>query len=474
VLSLFFIANFLEVPQESSYTMTTKPSSLPPSDIDTSVSPSLKKPVLQPLVWMVLAAFLVRLAYVLIARTYHVDPVVIEPGPKSACDEHYRFAYEIGSIARSIATGHGFASPFGGNTGPTAWIAPVYPYLLAGIFKVFGVYSDASGFVIQAIGSAFAALTCWPIYQIGCRTVGRTAAVWAGWMWALFPFFWRWSSGAFIWDSPLSALLMSLLFLLALDLAKTDDWRSWFRFGLLWGIAALTNPSLLSVLPVLVIWPGYCLARAGKNYLKPALIAGFVLVAMISPWLIRNRMVFGHFVFLRSNFPFELHLSNYHGSNGFGWGGKHPSANSIQRREYLRLGEFGYVKAKKQEVMQFIREYPGEFASLTWRRFLAFWDGDELPYMENIWRPWMIFLESALVLYGLVLAASRRVPGTALYFAVFLFYPLAYYIVAPAPRYRYAIEPLMLTLGVYFIQETAANFRRRLAKEETQSEAAHV
>jgi len=41
-----------------------------------------------------------------------------------------------------------------------------------------------------------------------------------------------------------------------------------------------------------------------------------LFAAMIAPWLIRNEMVFGHFVFLKGNYWFEFHLGNYHYSNG--------------------------------------------------------------------------------------------------------------------------------------------------------------
>src|SRR2546425_3898846 len=46
---------------------------------------------------------------------------------------------EMARVASSIASGEGFASPLPDPTGPTAWVVPVYAYLLAGVFRVFGV-----------------------------------------------------------------------------------------------------------------------------------------------------------------------------------------------------------------------------------------------------------------------------------------------------------------------------------------------
>ncbi|HEY6943856.1 MAG TPA: hypothetical protein VI431_01860, partial [Candidatus Acidoferrum sp.] len=56
------------------------------------------------------------------------------------------FSQETGSIAASLATGKGFSSPFGKETGPTAWLTPVYPLLVAGVFRVFGIFTRASFF----------------------------------------------------------------------------------------------------------------------------------------------------------------------------------------------------------------------------------------------------------------------------------------------------------------------------------------
>src|SRR5262245_43178614 len=40
---------------------------------------------------------------------------------------------EYFNIARALYHGHGYANPFGRMDGPTAWMAPVFPTLLAGL-----------------------------------------------------------------------------------------------------------------------------------------------------------------------------------------------------------------------------------------------------------------------------------------------------------------------------------------------------
>ncbi|HEX6907122.1 MAG TPA: glycosyltransferase family 39 protein, partial [Terriglobales bacterium] len=147
------------------------------------------------LFWMVAIGFLLRLGAILVLHTYRYR----------STEGHFDFGYEMGRIAAAIASGHGFSNPFQTPTGPTAWEPPLYPYLTAGIFRLFGVYSYASAFVLLTINSFFSALTAIPVYLIGKRTFGYTVGLWSAWMWAVLPFTMYWST-KWVWETSLSAL----------------------------------------------------------------------------------------------------------------------------------------------------------------------------------------------------------------------------------------------------------------------------
>ena len=142
------------------------------------------------LVLILFVAFAARVAF-----AYHqasqISPQVLGVIP---------FQTETGHIAYSLATGKGFSSPFQKDTGPTAWLAPAYPVLLAGIFKLFGVYSLQSFYVAVFSNILFSTATCAPIYYAGRRVAGLAAACTAAWFWALFPnaillpFEWIWDT----------------------------------------------------------------------------------------------------------------------------------------------------------------------------------------------------------------------------------------------------------------------------------------
>jgi hypothetical protein len=420
---------------------------------------------------MVLLAFFLRISLILYFRYYDFS-VIDAAGFRSVhipdAIRHFPFAfgYETGAVAYSLATGHGFSSPFAGSTGPTAWLAPLYPGMCALVFKMFGCFTLASGFVILALSSLFAALNCIPICRIGELTVGRKVGLWSGWIWAAGIVFMHWDT-TWVWEVSLSALLLSMLFLQSLRLARDSSSSAWARFGFLWGVAALTNPSLLAFLPASGIYPACRLWRNRSSWLRPAAVSALVFAVCISPWLIRNRSVFGKWVFIRGNAPFEFHLGNYHLSNGLGWGGKHPTQNKLEYAEYQRLGEVAYVAAKGDAALRFVKQYPREFLALCGTRFAAFWTGNDLTI--DVWPRWFFWPLSALMLLGLIVALGYRTPGGWLYFWLMFSYPITYYLIFAHPRYRHAIEPEMLLLSTYFLYlatgEVSERFSARIGSK---------
>jgi 4-amino-4-deoxy-L-arabinose transferase-like glycosyltransferase len=421
---------------------------------DSSVSSAGPTEKLSAIFWLVLIAFLWRVELLLILKTYRTDRI-----------DDFNIAGETTNIAVSIARGRGFSSPFNDDlTGPTAWLAPVYPYLIALVLRCFGLMTKASIIATFTLQSLFSALTIIPIVGIAEKTVGRRAGIWAAWVWALFPWFSKWSL-TWMWDMSLSALLLTLLFWRALQMPEAASRKSWIAFGALWGVALLVNPALGSLLPVSLAWCGYELVHRKQGWLKPVLTAALACVVVISPWLVRNRIVFGQWVFLRSNFGFEFALGNYHGSLGRGWGGSHPSGNQKEFHKYWQMGEIAYVTAREQQALQFVRNNPSEFIDLTIKRLAYFWDGSSMDYLTAIpwyWMPWSFVVVSLLLLPVLWIARRRNLHAWPMFFGLLLLYPIPYYLTFNQVRYRHAIEPILLLLIAYAGVEAAHKVRALL------------
>jgi 4-amino-4-deoxy-L-arabinose transferase-like glycosyltransferase len=370
-------------------------------------------------------------------------------------DDHFGFGWEMGRVARSIARGQGFSNPYGDSTGPTAWEPPFYPYLMGGVFKLFGVYSPASAWVLLSINSLFTALTCIPIFFIAKRVLGEKLALWSAWIWALLPYEMYWSIH-WIWDTTLSPFLLACIFLLSLKLEEWCGWAGWTAFGLLWGMVALLNPSMLAFLPFCGLWIWYRRQRRGLPSLAGVLLASALFFLCLSPWLARNYRTFGRFVFIRDDFGLQFRLGNGPYADGMLRPYLQPNLNPLEFAEFRRLGELAYAARCKRLAFAWVRENPGWFSEISLKRFFYYWAG--VPTDTNSTAPVdfrnsLFLASSALAIWGLARAVKKKLSGAWLFLWLVLSYPTVYYFVFPHARYRHPIEPELLIMAVFVISE---------------------
>lgn len=398
--------------------------------------------------WMVLVALAVRLAVVPFLLPEQLNPE----------HDHWRFGYEACRIARSIVEGRGFGNPLFANTGPTAWQTPVYPYLVAGVFKVFGIYSTASAVALLLLNALTSALTCLPIFFFARESFGARVGLWSGWAWAFFPYAIYFPEER-IWDTWLATLLLCILFLIILRFEKKPygTW-SWIGYGAVWGVAALTDPIVLSALVPLGLWLCWRLHKQRRHWFTPNLIAALVFAAVVSPWFVRNYRVFHHFIPFRDNMGLELHVG-YNGDTSH-WFPRMagPWHNEAEWQEYMQRGEYAYMADKKREALAYITARPAFFIWVSFRHAVYLWTGywsfnrtylqEENMDPENI--PFCTAV-TILTLAGLWLAFRRERAAALPYFLVLLFFPLLYYVTHPEDWYRRPIDPFFVVLAVYVI-----------------------
>jgi 4-amino-4-deoxy-L-arabinose transferase-like glycosyltransferase len=374
------------------------------------------------------------------------------------------FLQESGNIAASLASGHGFSSPFRIETGPTAWMPPLYPWLLAGIFRVFGVRTYDSFLAAVALNIFCSAFTCVPIFLVGRRVGGLTVAASAAWLWAFFP---NTILNAFesMWDASVAALLAATILWATLAIEKSERWRDWVGYGVLWGVTLLTNVTLISLLPLLLGWLVYRRRKTSvaaresahvmaNSFRKPSL--AFVVACLCCvPWTVRNYLVFHHMVPLRSTLGLQLWIGNNENPQEAWKEELHPIFNSAERARYIRMGEIEYMREKQSEAIEFILGHPTRDVRQFASRFIGTWSGGTpTPLQDFVRTPGLWF--RGVLLFNFLVAIGTAAGIVVLWkqrsaylfpIAVFpVIFPWAYYLTLVVPRYRLPVDPAVMLL----------------------------
>ncbi len=397
------------------------------------------------------AAFAVRLVVVIF--TYRDLP--------DADKLYEQFGWEMGWIARALASGHGFSSPYFPITGPTAMQPPLFPAILSLVFRLFGIYSLTSGFIILALNSLLSSLTCIPVYFSAKYSVGSTGAKVAACIWAFYPFA-IYFSATRVWEYALTGLLFTTSFCIAQRIHKATSPWAWLGWGALAGVTALSNPSTLAMLPFLLGLALYQAHKTGKPWALKVALTLLAAVAVLTPWTVRNVRALGILCPVRDNFWLEVYDDNG-GDASLDPSFAHPSSNPVEMRKFLSMGETAFLAEKKTLAISYLRLHPDFFIHKTLRRIVYYWTGywslsaqeiREQPYEPaNILQVCGITL---LMLFGIVSLWRQNRDASLPYLALICFFPLTYYVTHPLMDYRQPIEPGIIVL----VAAGALSFRR--------------
>jgi hypothetical protein len=381
---------------------------------------------------------------------------------------------EMERIARHLFRRGAFADPYKVQTGPTAHHAPVYPFLISLLFTAFGL-TVAAGFAMAVMNFVFASLQ-WalvPIISVKSnlpRTVGVAAAL----LGATLPY--RFMKEV-RWEAALVGAVLATLTLLTLHWWQRPQPRAAHSFvlGLAWGTGMMCSPNLL---PVFVVTVAIVVITSGRQR-RRALIAHSAVVAVgvviaVTPWTVRNYKALGAFVFVRSNFGLEFSISNNPSAfvlavDNLGkddptnyFHTHHPWSSREEAQALLREGEVAYNRRKLHETMAWIRSDPGQFGRLTAGRIAYFWF---TPYTAQAWKNFVVTPLTLLAFYGLWSMLRQRLPLGYLLLAMWISYPLVYYLVQTDTRYRYPIEWTFVLLAVFALYTMIAPAKRMAIHE---------
>jgi 4-amino-4-deoxy-L-arabinose transferase-like glycosyltransferase len=245
------------------------------------------------------------------------------------------------AIARHLAAGDGYISE-------SHRTLPVLPFYLSLVFRVFG-----ESLLIARVGQAvFGALTCVLLCRIGSRLFSPTAGLFSGLILAIYPPH-IYLAGVF-YAECLATFLCTLSVYLAIRAVEPGAPR---LFGLLTGVVlgltALTRSIFAVVVPcVCIAW----LCEAPSEWRKRLGCCVLLIVgasATISPWTIRNYVVYGRLIPLSTGFYQQL------------WWGNNELATGSAADRFLFVGEPFWMERLKQFDEQRQKEITEKYAAIT-------------------------------------------------------------------------------------------------------------
>lgn len=367
-------------------------------------------------------------------------------------------SHETWDVANALAMGKGFASPLTGMQGPTAWVAPLYPSMIALALRVFRMDNYAAIVVCLTVNCVVSALTCWPVYEIGKKIGNHRIGLASCWAWVFLPasviFSLEW-----LWDPSFSAFFVALLIYWTLDLPEASSPLVWARYGLLWAVAVLMNPAVGVLFPFLLLWLAQRRWQSQLPWLPKVSLVVILFISCLAPWTVRNYTEFGKLIPIKDNFGLEFWLGNNPSVKRDWSPDKHPVGDPQQMQQLIRLGETDYMRAKQHDAIEFIESHPAVFLKSSFDRLVDTWTGlNDVP-----WDRWVHALHagtayiwsttafSMLALIGLFLAARSGGFASAPVWSAPIIFPVTYYITHSQLRYRHPIDPVITVLAVYAV-----------------------
>jgi hypothetical protein len=373
---------------------------------------------------------------------------------------HQHLGGEYFNIAQALLDGRGFADPFGEATGPTAWMPPLYPSLLALFLWVTGSRLLVSGVVLTLTHASLATIGT-TVYAMARNLARATPPIYV----AAFSVVWI---AAFnIWfllitqDIWLTALAVNAMLFVIYRRVVVGETKAWV-WTLVGGLVLFLSPALAA--PWLVL-TGY-FAVTDRQWRKWGKV--LAVVALIGvPWAVRNTLTFHKFIPVKSNLAYDAYAANVLDDDGI-YDSKHlmlhPYTNARTRFEYANLGEVGFDEHYRQLMSDFMKRHRGvvfqkvanrAIAAAVYYRSIA---QDETGRMLYFTRAVYVLPLLSFVLLALFSKRHRKLADACCLFCATYLAP--YVAVAFYVRYWLALTPIFILVVFLAIDTVAERLRR--------------
>jgi 4-amino-4-deoxy-L-arabinose transferase-like glycosyltransferase len=394
----------------------------------------------QRLMFVVAAAFMLRMALIVAFKTY-AHPVGWE--------------YEV--IANHLLAGKGYSLTFL-HTTYWSFNTPLFGYLCAGVYAVTK-HSYLAILIIQSLFSIALTLT---IFQIGKIVFSETVGLLAAALVVFHPGFMYYDVFNLL-PFSIDSFLIAAVILLLLKHKNRPTPMAMSLVGVLIGIAVLSRGITGALLPVAII---YVALFARSLSLKERLITTLCLLTaaliVLAPWITRNYLIHKQFVFISSTIG-----ENFWRGNNMYATGTSSDANRIPildmwpidfKEKVYAMTEMQQKKFFESEAWHFITANPAAAAKLYLKKVYYFWwfspqSGIIYPkaYLTAYKYLYIILISFSLVGIGFALASPKRevVESSLILISVPISICLAQSVFYVEGRHRWLIEPIVIIFFSY-------------------------
>ena len=400
------------------------------------------------------AAFLVKLAYVIQSSGgLHVTVPIM--------DSKY---YD--KEAQDIAHGHLVRKD-------AFFMGPLYPYVLAAIYSIFG-RDFMIVRIVQVLGGSLSVVLT---YLIGKR-VFRPSVAFAGVVMLVL-----YGSTTFHEGEMLMEWLGTLINLTALYvLLRSPAKRGYFTYalaGFLIGLSALARANILVLVPVVLVWTLFVMRE--ERRVQKALLAVAAAAIAVAPATLHNYFAAKDPVLVTSNSGVNFYIGNSDGAPGYFYPAKGITLESedATRNHVERI--FGREMRPSEvsrywfgQAMEFIKAHPLAELRLLLKKTALFFNGYEMPQIESFEiaharysvlrllfvNLWMIM---SLALFGMVVMLRSWKKPFLLYGYV-VSYALSIIVIFVSARYRMHIAPVLCLFAGYSLVVVLPGIIRHVGK----------
>jgi hypothetical protein len=373
---------------------------------------------------------------------------------------------EYYNVARALADGRGFCDPFGEPTGPTAWVSPLYPSLLAALLLTLGKKSLVASFVVWLTNLSIVAggVTVYSLARRSCQRVSPLLplAFYVAWVGSFYYWFFLLTSDIWLLTLVGIGMLWTALGTLESGSARPLAWGAWG------GLAGVVSPALAIAWSAL----GFGLWLKQRRETPKWLLAAALMASAVAPWTLRNAIVFGELIPVKANLGYEQFQANVVDSDGVydvKTFEQHPYNRLLGRFEYAKLGERRYIEEHRRLFAAWAREHPRELArkianrvAAASVRFVPLWTmrAKTAESRAAVVSQLLLPIPTLLLLLGLVARGRHHVRLLALG-AFYLVYLGGYLAFAFYQRFSLPLTPLVILLGAWGLDDALGALHQR-------------